>query len=188
MTDEDKVLLSVALGLGILAFIAARRSSSGLAGYTEQDVDHLARTIWAETSVLGLPGRRSEFEAIGQVGINRARINNISLVDTLRPPGRPLWNGSGTFRQRWNDAPNEPRFNTALEISRQLLSGEAPNLIGDRMQFVHPSGSPRCANDSSCKGRRMCVDGRCIPIWSIAARDGGNAPHEPIRIGRAIVS
>lgn len=193
MTDENKVLVSVVVGMGIVAFILARRGA-GFTGYTEDDVGHVARTIWAETSMRG--GTNEEYEAIGQVLVNRARIRNgggpgaVELAS--RPPGSPLWNGHSTFRRRWSNAHTSSTWEEARRIARRVLSGEAPNRIGDRMQFVHPSGSPRCSDNSTCKGRRLCVDGRCIPIWSVAANDaenpGGNAPNAPIKIGRAIVS
>ena len=190
MRVEQLSILAILLGVGYLIF---RGSRSGLASspadFTPQDLDAAARTLWAETSMLG---PTDEQEAIVQVLKSRAQFAGQSVYETAVPPGRPLWNGASVFRERWETADQQPRFDRALEVAGRVLSGEAPNRIGPRRHFVHPGGSPRCNDSTQCQGRRLCIDGRCLPVWSVSQAEGGNAgtggTYQPVKVGRAIFS
>mgnify|MGYP003658602506 CR=1 FL=1 len=190
MTDDRTIGLALLLGLGYLVFRATSSEPATVTGFTPRDLDAAARTLWAETSMLGPSSE--EHEAIVQILQNRASFHGRSVYDTANPPGTPLWNGSSIFAERWRTADEKPRFDQALEVAGRVLSGEAPNRIGPRRHFVHPGGSPRCSDSSQCVGRRLCIDGRCLPIWSVAQSQGGNAgtggTFDPVRVGRAVFS
>lgn len=193
MREDDSILLVLVSVLGLLAFTLARRTPENSTGeletetpaFNDDDVDRLARLVWAETSGFGPVEER---ESIVQVALNRAQSRGVSIAQVATPPGRPLWNGSSIFVDRWNSAPTQSNFGAARDVAIRVLSGEAVNRIGPREQFVHPGGSPPCANQSACRGRRLCRNGRCIPVWSVSISDGGNAPHEPVNVGRGIFS
>ncbi len=162
------------------------------------DLDALTRTLLVETSFLdNHPGRQKEFAAICWLAINRANNGNISVADALRPPGRPTWNSSAEYRNRWYNAHvtfQEKYADAKAYVERLLVRKEIPNPIGARTQLVHPGNLPRCNPSSPCRtgknGKQVykCVGGRCMPLWSISKSQGGSARHEPIKIGKGIFS
>jgi len=152
------------------------------------DVDALTRTLVVETSYLTAHHPEAEFAGVCWVAINRARNAGRSLQDTLYPPGKPNWNGSSTFAQRWSSAHTHPNFNAAkVFVDRLLIKKEIPNPIQDCTNFVHPKGLKACNISSPCKGKRKCVGGRCLPLWSVPVDAGGTAK-KVITIGKAIFS
>jgi len=164
----------VAITGGLLAWFFFRRSpgGDGMTGgvpYDEGDLNAVTRLLLAETSF-----RRPEMEQVGvvQVAVNRAREDGHTLSEVAVPPGRPNWNKSQKFRDRWEESINYPQFPEARDFVEKVLDGGYTNPIGDRVQFLHPRGMPRC-NGESCPRGRVCVDtvagARCLPEWSVGS-------------------
>ena len=154
------------------------------------DVDALTRTLIVETSFLRTNHPENEFAGICYVAINRAKKHNRNLKDTLFPPGKPTWNNDpkGRFSDRWNKAHTHPNFGAAKAfVERLLIKKEIPNPIEDCTNFVHPRGLGPCNASSPCKGKRKCVDGRCLPVWSVPISAGGTAK-KVITVGKAVFS
>ena len=148
---------------------------------TNINVTMLASTLWAETSGRGKHSDR-ELTGIAFVAINRAT-GPYSLRDVLRPPGRSaygVWNGSTTFRERWEGAHGRTGYERCVSIATQALDGSVPNPIGNRALFFHPTGLPR-PRDGECGSRRIeletKVGPRCAPVWST---------RNPLTIGEAV--
>lgn len=153
---------------------------------SQAEINAAARALIAETSLLPKHSKQ-ELAGIFYVGLNRAKARgwpqqSESLVEAFTPPGVPLWNGAQRYRERFASADQNPRFNKAVELIEQISDGQIANPIGSRKNFVHPSGMPRCGEDSDCRSDRFkCINGRCLPIWSVS----GTARYEPIEIGQA---
>ncbi len=179
MSEEQyyALLAFIALYFGGRKVWARRRAAS--AGH---DAQMLARTLWAETS--GLPKHSDrELAAICYVAINRAD-GGFSLEEVLQPPGRSdygVWNASGRFRQRWEEAPTYRAYTRCLEVAERVLAGEVPNQIGNRALFYHPGGLPRCAEGEDLGPKRVCTrtskGWRGVPVWDL---------QNPIQIGEAV--
>jgi hypothetical protein len=153
---------------------------------SDAEIDAAARALIAETSLLPKHSQK-ELAGIFFVGLNRAKARgwpqeHNALVEAFTPPGQPLWNGAQRYRERFANADQNPRFAKALEVVKRISDGKIQNPIGSRKNFVHPSGMPRCGEDSDCRSNRFkCIEGRCLPIWSVS----GTARYEPIEIGQA---
>lgn len=155
------------------------------------DVDALTRTLLVETSFARNRHPDEEFAAICFLAINRAKDKGISLREAMIPPGKPTWNNSSEFQERWFNAHVTFRrqYAAARDFVERLLRNEIPNPIGPRKQLVHPGQLKNCNASNPCTNPRfMCVDGKCLPIWSVSKSKGGAAPNEPIRIGKGIFS
>ena len=160
--------------LPILAGFALLRGGSEkrrapLPGLDNPDViDAATRTLLAETSFNTRKHSKQELASILQVGINRARETGNPLA-VFTAPGVPNWNRSGKFRERWTEASGYPQWAAARAFVVQVFGGAYPNLIGDRKQFLHPAGMPKCVQ-GRCKPGRICADTtagkRCLPRWS----------------------
>ncbi len=168
MLRVKNALVYWVIGAGVSWFFFRNWSRTGGVGYDDDALNAATRTLLAETSFA-----RPQKEMIGvlQVGVNRSK-KGVPLVDVFTPPGEPNWNGSRTFKERWNDARSYPQWDKARAFTKRVLDGEYPNPIGDRVQFLHPRGMPRC-NDGECPKGRVCVDTvagkRCLPRWSLGA-------------------
>jgi hypothetical protein len=153
---------------------------------SNEEIDAAARALIAETSLLPKHNQK-ELAGIFFVGLNRAKARGWpeqedALVQAFTPPGQPLWNGSMRYRERFQNAARNHRFEKARAIVKQISAGKIKNPIGERKNFVHPTGMPRCGEDGDCRSDRFrCINGRCLPIWSVV----GTARYEPIDIGQA---
>jgi hypothetical protein len=157
--------------LGI--FMVSRRSGrAGRIQATPADIDAMTRTLLAETSFR--QESQAEMAAILWVGLNRARIRGRSITETLTPPGSPMtWNASEKYARRWAESSGWRQWSDARSFVVDVLSGKWPNQIGDRVQFLHPAGMPRCDSGGVCPSGRKCADTtagrRCLPSWSTTA-------------------
>ena len=145
------------------------------------EVDALTRMLWAETSFFKTP---EELIGILYVATNREKKYGRSIIDVVKPPGRPTWNNHSSYFTRYAQAPSKvtPEVWAAHEnLVRRFLSGEFKNCVGDRVQFVHPERMPKCGGPCGptqrkksgacveCSGK--CVETshgvRCLPTWSL---------------------
>jgi hypothetical protein len=152
---------------------------------SEAEFEAIARMLIAET---GGRGDRAELAAIAQVAVNRARVDGISVVEVLTPPGRwsrGVWNSSDRWASDFRNAHKWTGYDRATEIATAVLDGSEPNRIGPRVQFVHARNFNGCAGDGDCPNPKYprCVDtpsgGRCSPSWVAS---------NPVHIGRATFS
>ena len=187
-------------GAAVLAFIfRPKRAAAALAGLrarfdgvalgqprgepvsaSRADRQALIRTLLAETS--GSKAHSdTELAGIANVGINRAAKGGRTLAAALTPPGKPLWNSSTVFKDRWNAAHQYPAYGRVEGVVDRVLSRELPNPIGGRDGFFHPRGLPRPSNGECAPNRYLWQDDRgnprCFPLW------GRN---NPLTIGRAV--
>lgn len=193
MNDEQITILALILGAGFLVFRATRgpvsdgqSSGSVILPHDEDDVDAVTRGLLVETS---FARNRNEMAQIIWVMVNRAKKHGNSLKTVITPPGRPNWNRADNYRDWFYAGParyGQDRFDRAKVFVREVLAGDFPNTIGGRVQFLHPSGMPRCGGDcppgkawssrtqkcytcANSKGR-ACVQtaagNRCLPKWS----------------------
>lgn len=173
MTRGSRVLVFSILGVGLSWFFFRRGGPGSLmtggVKYNEIDLNAATRTLLAETSF-----NRPEQEMVGvvQVMVNRARQNGISLSEVAVPPGIPNWNNSEKFRERWEESIEYPQYNRARDFVKAVLDGGYQNPIGERVQFLHPRGMPKCDGES-CPTGRECIDTvagrRCLPEWSVGS-------------------
>jgi hypothetical protein len=186
----NKLAMAAGLGIGgILLYRSLKSSSSGGAGilpHNEADVDAVTRGLLVETSFNRDP---DEMAQIIWVMANRAKKHGNSLAQVITPPGRPNWNKADDFREWFHAGPRrygKAKFDRAKVFVREVLSGKFPNRIGNRVQFLHPSGMPRCGGDcppgkawsrrskkcytcANTRGRGCVQTGagnRCLPKWS----------------------
>lgn len=141
-------------------------------GYTDDDVEALARMIITETS---LKASEAEMAQIVFIAINRARRKSVSPRMVVEPPGKPnAWNAGATYRALYEKADQKPAWEDAIRFVRRVLGGEFVNM--GFSSFVHPS-APRFA--FPCDDSISAVaDGRwapnhvpgfgtrCIPKWA----------------------
>ena len=151
---------------GAWIFFKKKFNRTGGIPYDSKDLDAVTRLILAETS-FNRP--HQETAMIIQVCVNRAKKSGLSLAQVCTPPGRPNWNNSKKFRQRWNESSGWPQFSRTQAFTAKVLDGGFENKIGGRVQFLHPRGMPKCV-DGKCPPGRVCsntVAGkRCLPRWS----------------------
>ena len=183
------VLLGIAAIGALFFFFRKPKQIENKGDLSEREIQALAKMLYAETSFFH---DELESSAVVNVALNRAAHPGVSVETVVSPPGRPLlWNGSPIYAERYNKAPRTPNWERGLKTVKKIVSGEIANPIGqNRRNFVHPAGMPRCEN-GSCehKGPRyVCVDGRCLPVWIVARRDGGQARNEPLNIGSVVVA
>lgn len=168
---------AVLLGAGSVLLIywgMSRQNATALPeGFTERDVDHMARTLYVET---GLRHDPQELGQITWVAINRARKYGKTVAEVVNPDARPTWFGGikDSNRNRWNTFHSHARYDEAKTFVRDIFLGKThPNLIGDRTHFLHPGGMPRCdeAPGAKCSATRICtatsVGRRCLPKWNV---------------------
>lgn len=190
MNQNARYIFLGLAAVGILFFFFRKPKeieSSG--GLTNREIESLARMLYAETSFIH---DELESSAVINVALNRAAHSGVSVESVVRPPGQPLlWNSSPIYAERYEQATRSPNWDYGLRLVERVASGVVVNPIGqNRRNFVHPAGMPNCEN-GSCehrRGRYMCVDGRCLPVWIVAQRNGGQARTEPVNVGRVLVA
>ena len=167
--------------LGRMARQRSQRNTSILPIHADTTLDReiqdLARIVVSETGGRGTPDERA---AIAHVAVNRARKWGASIHDVgygrVRPPkyprARSVWNKGTQWHQKLNTAPQHPAYPAMYQLASGVLTGRVPSPIGTaKTLFVHTDTQ-----------RRL---GREIPSWIISRAQGGTAPTEPVRVGRA---
>jgi len=145
-----------------------------------EDEDWLARLLTVEAGGGSMlkrvkakePAALAELGGIAWVAMNRSKHHKQSIkwVATTRERGK-LWNAGPAWLDSLNSAPSRPAYKTYRTFARRVIWRMVPNLIGPRMLFVHTDTQ-----------RRL---GRQVPRWIVSRKEGGAAPNEPIRLGRA---
>jgi len=127
-----------------------------------QDIDTLARTIWAEARGEGVAG----MEAVAAVIMNRVNAD-------LGKDGRPDWWGEGVEGvcrkpwqfSCWNEGdPNRGKlimvkasedgwFAHAVEIAKRAIAGELPDKTGGATHYHAKSVKPKWS-----EGRQPCAE------------------------------
>ena len=174
MKGSFPIFPAAMVGAAILFLAFGRKEKSEIfpKGFTEKDVDHMARTLWVETAL------RHDPEEVGQitwVAINRSKKYNKPVAEVVHPDASPTWFGriSDKNRARWHAFDKNPHYEKTKEFVRQIFLGKAhPNKIGSRSQFLHPTGMPSCLGEpgTECSVNRICTQTnfgrRCLPKWS----------------------
>lgn len=178
----------IPIGVGLTAFFLfkaltpERRVIVADIPFDDADVDALARMLLTET---GFNRDCDEMAQIIWVAINRAKNKGNTLYDVVTPPGRPNWNGSTAYRNRfYKDWPVD-QFNATRDFVVAVLTGQPTvthkgpcepkvfsNLIGTRSFFLHPTGMPVCENvGDECGTNKVCTETfagpRCLPYWNV---------------------
>jgi len=183
------IFLGLAAIGAVLFFFRKPKQLESADSLTRREVESLARMLYAETSFIH---DELESSAVVNVALNRAAHSGVSVQTVVRPPRRPgAWNNSPIYAERYEEANRTPKWDYGVNLIERIASGDIINPIGkDRRNFVHPRGMPRCENgDCSHLGNRyVCIDGRCLPVWIVAQRDGGQARNEPMNIGKVLVA
>ena len=179
MTSKGFVRL---LSIALLGALTLGRSKS--VKHSRRDVEALTRMVIAETS-----GREGldETRSIVQVAVNRSMVSGRSLEDTVSPPGvstAGVWNSGDKYRAQFERAMDYPESQVARsrKIVQSVLSGDATNLIGTRLNFIHPKRMDAPVR-GECLGTRVTVKttfgDRCVPSW---------AGRESVQVGNALFS
>lgn len=185
MKKRNVIILGSLVAAGFF-LLKHRNKAAKKLNLSPAEIDAAARALIAETSLLPKHSEK-ELAGIFYVGLNRAKARGWpgqpeALLEAFTPPGQPLWNGAMRYRERFENAQRNPRFEKAKAIVSKINEGKIANPVGERKNFVHPSGMPRCGEDGDCRSERFrCINGRCLPIWSVE----GIARYEPIEIGQA---
>lgn len=150
--------------------------------YNDDDLDALARMILTETD---FSRNCDEMANIIYVAVNRAKNTGNTLYDVVTPPGRPNWNGSQAYRNRYYKDWPPKKFQATRNFVEAVLSGQPAvtptgpcepkvfqNLIGTRAFFLHPTGMPVCENvGQECGTNKVCTETfagpRCLPYWNV---------------------
>jgi hypothetical protein len=156
-----------------------------------------------------------EWAGVAWVALNRARrqgktVRQVVVSDSWTGTGAAARDWQVTIQQgRGYRSPmgrispvDQPRWQKAVEFARAVLAGEVPNPIGEREGYVHPGGMPRCRFAdgtglrweagglvpvvNQAEASHVCQGGRALPVWVVAADEGGAARTEPVEVGRAV--
>tara|TARA_Y100001970_G_scaffold268326_1_gene359447 strand:+ start:759 stop:1316 length:558 start_codon:yes stop_codon:yes gene_type:complete len=152
---------------------------------TDEDKEALTRMLIAETS-----GRANvdETTAIAQVAMNRAAASDDSVEAVVTPPGASVagvWNKGSAYATRYAQALDYPEKQVARvrEVVERLSSGMATDLIGSRLNFIHPKRMDAPSSSGGCPSSKVVVNTqfglRCVPKW---------AAIEPKEVGQALFS
>jgi hypothetical protein len=181
-------------GLTLLWIMNRRRAIDAVGGTgtdaekRERGADLLARMAVVE---LGNLGTSPELAGMMWVALNRANAWGAPLYDVLysRVQGRSEF-GSGCkanpncdYNQRLNRADDSSAWPRAHKIAKAVMGGFIPRFIGDRMLFIHPN-FPGYASQSPKRPLLDPETGRYLPLWSIGKQHGGQAPNQPMTVGK----
>ena len=101
-----------ALG-AFLFFFRKPKQIEGTDTLTRREVEALARMLYAETSFIH---DELESSAVVNVALNRAAHSGVSVETVVRPPGRPLWNGSPIYAERYEEANRTPKWDYGVNL------------------------------------------------------------------------
>lgn len=194
-------LIALAIGAAVVLFAYKSSGAGARRHWTDEDVEFCARVAILEAA----NGSAAEQGAIMRVALNRAVRDGASVrevVTSVRWPGggsrgrsfiAAVGSPAGTVTEHHRSPLDYPQYPAALSLARNVVEGRDPVNIGSRTHFFHPGGMPRCDAAGAVDGRRICREWegaglRWSPSWAVSRRDGGEAEHEPIRVGRAVFS
>jgi hypothetical protein len=137
-----------------------------------RDLDALADMLITET---GFNRDKNEMAQIVWVAANRSRKYRKPIYNIVDPGGRfPAWNAGPVYRQRFEAAQANSRWDAARAFAKSVLSGAYRNL--GHSAFVHPGGMPT----PPCSSNRVATSTgyygmRCLPQWAVGGQVVGGA-------------
>jgi hypothetical protein len=151
-----------------------------------EDVEVLARTVWAEARGESLAGQI----AVAFTAVHRARIargwreqrgtphphfgDGTVASACLAPEQYSCWNGVTDFRRAdLADRLEQPEFQTALYVALAVLQRLVSDVLPDSTHYFSPS--------------RQAAEGAREPVW-VTGRTGGRADQPAIKPARFIAS
>jgi hypothetical protein len=166
------------LGAGVIfgAYLFLPKKQGGIRTGPEADLDALASMLIAET---GFARDKNEMAQIVFVAVNRAKKYKSTIANITTPPGRPVaWNAAAKYRDRFNNASENPRWVAARTFAQSVLNGAYAN--NGFSAFVHPENMPTaipCV--STVKSPRVLTatiaGARCLPPWVVGGKVVGKA-------------